>query len=337
MNKTLYCLLVTLFAAAVSVNAQFPQAERHQIKIDAAEKARMAKEKAERDRPVYPPARMNVDVQMVLTSTDRKDFADAKMAAVTKVADGDPLWLYIKFNGTLDRYVYRTTSPEGADRYILFFEMGSLGETAAKNHCIIDFNKADLSLTELKLNLSPGAAGHLRAVPIFLRNAADLKPGVWRNEIRLTDRPALPRGTTEYLAKTEITCDFSKSAGKYSSAVKNYSSMILRGSSDNGRIPPPGKFSSFALRSDLMTKLVSQGIRFSSIYFAGDGFIEYSDSPWSVRQFRTAYAVFTYTRGSDCLYGIAEITQNFDRGTNNYSSTDITLQKDLPTPCGAAK
>ena len=52
MKNMLYCLLVALFAAAVSVNAQFPQAQRHQIKIDAAEKARVAKEKAERDRPV---------------------------------------------------------------------------------------------------------------------------------------------------------------------------------------------------------------------------------------------------------------------------------------------
>src|SRR5580765_8360878 len=86
MKNTLFCLLVTLYIGAVSVNAQFPQAERHQIKIDAAEKAKAAKEKAERERPVYPPARMNVDVQMVLTSTERKDFADARTAAVTKVA-----------------------------------------------------------------------------------------------------------------------------------------------------------------------------------------------------------------------------------------------------------
>ena len=337
MKYIVYCVIVTILAA-FSVSAQFPQAERHRQKIEAGEKASAEKEKAEAaNRHAYPPARMNVDVQMVLTDAERKDFAAAKDAAVTRVADGDPLWLYVKFNGALDRYVYRTKSPEGADRYILFFEMGPLGETAVNHHYIIDFEKADLSLTELKISLSPGAAGHLRAVPIFLRNAASLKPGLWRNEIRLTNRPALPRGAAEYLAKTGITCDLSKGTGKYQGSLKNYPSMIIRGSSDNARIPPPGKVSSFALRSDLMTELAAQRIKPLSIYFAGDGFIEYSDNPFSVRQVRAIYAVFTYTRGSNCFYGIAEMAQKYDPGTNNYNSPEITLQKDNPTPCGASK
>ena len=85
-----------------------------------------------------------------------------------------------------------------------------------------------------------------------------------------------------------------------------------------------------------MTKLAAQGIKFLSIYFAGDGFIEYSDSPWSSGSSERLMPYSHTHAGSDCLYGIAEITQNFDRGTNNYS-THITLQKDLPTPCGALK
>jgi hypothetical protein len=337
MKSTLYCLIVTLFATAVSVNSQFPQADRRQINIDAAEKARAAKEKAERDRPVYPPARMNVDVQMILANTERKNFADAKTVAVTKVSDGDPLWLYVKFNGTLERYVFRTTTPEGADRYILFLEMGPFGETRARNHYIIDFERADLSLAELKINLSPGVVGHLRAVPIFLRNAADLRPGVWKNEIRLTDRPALPRGASGYLAKIQITEDLSKGLGKYPNIFRNYSSMVLRGSIDNWRIPPPGKFDNFSLRRNVITTLTAQGIRPLSVYFASDNWAEYSDSPLSVRQVRTVYAVFTYQRGSNCLYGIAEIDQNFDSGTNSYSGTEMTFQKDFPASCGTAK
>jgi hypothetical protein len=280
---------------------------------------------------------MNVDVQMVVTNTERKNFADARTVAVAKVSDGDPLWLYVKFNGTLERYVFRTTTPEGADRYILFFEMGRSGESTAKNHYIIDFEKADLSLTELKINLSPGAFGRLKAMPIFLRNAADLKTGIWKNEIRLTGKPELPRGQSEYLAKSPITYDFSKNVTKYPAILKNYESMVLRGSTDTGRIPPPGKFDNFSLRRDVITKLAAQGIRPSSVYFASDNWAEYSDSPSTVRQVRTVYAVFTYQSGGNCLYGIAEIDQNFDPGMNRYDTSEMTFQKDLPVPCGTAK
>ena len=98
MKYTIFCITLALLTAA-SIAAQFPQAERSRRRMEASEKAE--REKAKATRPAYPPAKMNIDVQMVLTNAERKDFAEAKTAAVTKVADGDPLWLYVKFNGTL--------------------------------------------------------------------------------------------------------------------------------------------------------------------------------------------------------------------------------------------
>jgi hypothetical protein len=302
--------------------------------MEASDKAE--NEKAKAKRPAYPPAKMNIDVQMVLTNTERRDFADAKALAVTKVTDGDPLWLYVKFNGTLERYVYRTDNPDN-ESYMLFLEIGPAGELTGKNHYILNFNRSDLALSELKISLSPGASGHLRSAPIFLRNATAFKAGLWRNEIRLTNRPALPRGPVDYLAKTEITYDLSKGAGKYPGLLKNYPSMIVRGSTDARLIPSPGQFSSAPLRNELDGKLSATGIKPISVYFAGDGWSEYSDSPLSVRQTRTTYAVFTYKSGTNCLYGIAEITQTYDPGTSGYGNTQITLQKDLPAPCGDAK
>ena len=335
MKYTIYCVILVLLSAA-SVAAQFPQAERQRRRMEASEKAEKEKEKAKTNSPAYPPAKMNIDVRMVLTNADRKDFADAKGLAVTKIVDGDPLWLYVKFNGTLERYVYRMDSPEG-ESYMLFLEIGPAGELTGKNHYILNFNKPDLALSELKISLSPGASGHLRSAPIFLRNAAGFKAGLWRNEIRLTNRPALPRGPGDYLAKTEITYDLSKSAGKYPGLLKNYPSMVIRGSTDGRLIPSPGQFSSAPLRNELITKLSAAGIKPISVYFVGDGWSEYSDSPLSVRQTRTTYAVFTYKNGTNCLYGIAEITQTYDPGAANYGNTQMTFQKDLPAPCGDAK
>ena len=333
MKYTIYCVILVALSAA-SIVAQFPQAERQRRRLEAGEKKE--KEKANANRPAYPPAKMNVDVQMVLTNTERKDFAHAKTSQATRIADGDPLWLYVKFNGPLERYVYRANGPDG-DTCVLFLEIGPLGELTGKNHYVINFDKADLAMTELKISLSPGSIGRLKSAPVFLRNAAAFKAGMWRNEIRLTNRPALPRGPNDYLAKAEITYDFSKGVGKYPAILKNYPSMVIRGSADTRMVPTPGKFSSAPLRNDLITKLATQGIKPISVYFVGDGWMEYSDSPLSVRQTRTVYAVFTYKSGASCLYGISEIVQTFDPATRGYGNTKMTLQKDLPAPCGDDK
>ena len=141
MKYTIYSVILFLLAAA-SIVAQFPQAEHQRRRMEASEKAE--KEKTKANSPTYPPAKMNIDVQMVLTNSERKDFADAKTAAVTKVADGDPLWLYVKFNGTLERYVYRSDSPDG-ESYMLFLEIGPAGELTGKNHYILNFDRSDLA------------------------------------------------------------------------------------------------------------------------------------------------------------------------------------------------
>ncbi len=338
-QAAIYILLVILSNAA-AVTAQTTQIERSRKRMEASSRASAESERAAREaarRPTYPPAKMNIDVQMALTTGEVKDFAEAKPLAVSQISDGDPLWLYIKFNGALERYVHRIEKAEGPEEYVLFVEIGPQGEMMAKNHYIINFEKADLKLTELKISLSPGANGHIRAMPIFLRNAAKLKPGRWHNEIRVTDRPALPRGPNEYLAKAGIFCDFSKGLNRYSSMMPQYDSMVIRGTTEIARLPIPGKFYDFELRGKVIAKLKAEGIKPTSVYFAGDGWAEYSDSSMNVRQSRNIFAVFKYTRVKNCLYGVAEIVQEFDPNTGGYGNSSISLQKDFPVPCTAIK
>jgi hypothetical protein len=208
-----------------------------------------------------------------------------------------------------------------------------MGEMTAKNHYILEFEKVDLTLSELKISLAPGAPGHIRAMPIFLRNAANLKSGMWNNEVRITDRPSLPRGPHDYLAKSNITLDFSKGLSKYPRMAAEYNSLVLRGTVDIRTVPTPGTYAEKMLRTDVIEKLAGEQIYPSTLYFAGDGWAEYSESPMAVRQYRNIFAAFLYKRGNDCLYGVAEVVQTYDPGTNGYGNTSITFQKDLKTVC----
>ena len=327
-------ILLALFITGLTgsfVFAQAPPGRAAKIEMKRADLERADREAA--NRPTFPPAKMNVDVQAVLTTLERKDFAEARLSAVSRVKDGDPLWLYVKFNGTLNRYVYRSSSPNGDERYVLFVEIGPQGEVTAKNHYVINFQKKDLKLAELKISLSPGAAGHIRAIPIFLRNTANLKTGIWNNEIRLTNNPSLPRGLNDYLAKTGVVLDLSVGPAKYPAMMPVYESMVLRGTADTTKLPLPGKFADAALRDEILSELGKSSIRPASFYFAGDGWSEYSDSPMSVRQFRNIFAVYIFVQGKDCFYGIARVVQKYDPGEDDYGNSNINLQKDVAIPC----
>lgn len=331
--------LAIIFAGSSYVLAQFPQMERSREKMEASERATAEKERAEKEeaanKPKWPPAKMNVDVQMVLTRLEYKTFAEAKPYAVSRVVDGDPLWLYVKFNGALERYVYTMREENGKQRYILFAEIGPQGDVTPRAHYLMEFDKEELKLPELKISLSPGKAGHNKSLPLFIKNAGNGKPGLWNNELRLTNFPALPRGLNDHLAKVGVVCDFTGGLVKYRKILGEYDSMTLRGTTDESRMPIVGKFDDPAVRTEVTSRLKAEGITISSLYFAADNWAEYSDIPYSLRQIRSVSAAFTYQNGKDCFYGVANVLQNFDAMNNRFGESTINLRKDIAIPCTA--
>lgn len=330
-----------IFAFAGSLFAQFPQMERMKDRIETSEKATAEKERARKEeaanKPKWPPAIMNVDVQMVLTRLEYKTFIEAKPFAVSRVVDGDPLWLYVKFNGALERYVYTMREENGKGRYILFAEIGPQGDVTARAHYLLEFDKEELKLTELKISLSPGKAGHNKSLPLFIKNAGNGKPGLWNNELRITNIPALPLGLNDHLAKVGVVCDFTGGLVKYRKILGEYDSIILRDTTDETKMPIAGKFDDPALRLEIMSKLRGEGITPSNLYFAGDNWTEYSDVPYTLRQVRTVSAALTYQIGKNCFYGVASVLQNYDAMNNRFGESTINLKKDLAIPCQQPK
>ncbi len=329
-------LVILTFGGALSAAGQFPQMkkveERRQAMI-AADEQRQKAEKEGKPSPIAPRPVMNVDVRMLLTKTEYKNFADAVAGTVKRFVDGDPVWLYVKFNGKLERYVHKVQLADGTERYLLYVEYGPQGDITAKGHETLEFGKDELALTELKLSLAPGKAGHNKSLAIYFKNVADGKPGLWNNEIRLADLSSFPRSPGDYLATTGFTSDFSKGLVKYPAGKTAFRSMVLRDTTDEGKLPVPGKFDNTAARADLVTRLAAEGIAPSKVYFSDDFWREYSDIPTSIRQYRAVTGTFLYRKGTVCLYGTADIKQAYDAMNDRFNESTIELQKDISIPC----
>ncbi len=344
--KKLALLSIILFALTSVTQAQIRQAqgktldERTKEKAEQVERTEQERRRFEAEQngtaPEVKPAVMNVDVQMALTKLESKNFAEAKANTSKEITDGDNLWLYVKFNGKLDRFVYRFQEDLG-ERYLLFVEYGPEGDTTAKSHQVLEFRKDDLNLTELKMSLSPGKAGNNRAIAIFTKNVAASKPGRWSNELRITNKAGFPRGINDYLAKAAFVCDFTRGLTKYPKMTATFESMVLRDSLDETKMPIAGTFDDQSVLISINERLTAEKITPIRIYFAGDNWLEYSDLPTAQRQFRTVTGVVTYRAGAKCLYGTATVLQVYNQAENRYGSSIIAFRKDILTTCDVAR
>jgi hypothetical protein len=338
--RILFIISILLFGSIGVLSQEFPQAERFKRRVEQSIKS---SEDREHDRrlaeagnlPVPKPAVMNVDVQIVLSKSDLKTFAEAKLAEAKKIADGEPLWLYAKFKSKLGDYVLTTRHPDDPERlrYTLFADIGPRGDVTAQNQYSIQFNKEDLAATELKINLAPGMFGRNKSIPVFLMTSGVVKPGVWNNEFRLTNTITMPRPLTANLATVPVTLDFAGGPTKYKKMDADYVSIILRGTSDLAKLPIAGNFFDENLRLRITEKLATENIKPERLYFSGDDWQEFSSFGLAMSKTRKVFATFTYREGERCMYGVAEVVENFDFMQAKFGEAEIKLQKDLPVNC----
>lgn len=341
MKKSAFLILILIFAGSLTASAQIERAERARDRIEQMRRAEDERNRR-REQPDNPSAIpkpraavMNVSVQTVLAKSEYKNFAEAKPNAATRVADGDTLWLYARFNGRLGDYVLTVPDVEepGRLRYLLYVEIGPQNDVMTLNQYVIEFRKEDLAAQELKMNLAPGLLGRNKSIPVFLMMTAAGRPGVWRNELRLTNTTAFPRALTDNLAKSEVTLDFTGGPAKYRAMESAYDSIVMRGTTDMSRMPVAGSFFDERLKSEIVARLASESIVPARLYFSADNWSEYASFSPAIKKSRKIFAAFTYQKAEACFYGVATVTQEFDAMKSAYGESAITLQKDFPIPC----
>ena len=343
MRKALLISFALMLMTSSRLYAQFPQLKKIREKQQISKQAELERESARREAetgkltsiPKPKAAVMNVDVQIVLSRGDYKTFADAKPNAINRITDGEPLWLYVKFNGKLGDYVLTRPSLDepGKLKYTLFAEIGPQGDITALNQYLLQFSSGELSATELKINLAPGLFGRNKSIPVFLSRAGGGRPGVWSSEFRITNSHAIPRGLNDHLAKSTFLLDLSGGPMKYSRMLADYDSIILRGTTDTAKMPIAGTFSNASIKGNVLARLRAEGIAPVKFFFSGDEWTENLPSMLNQKQSRKVFAVYTYQKAKDCFYGVAEIIQPYDGFAAKYTESSITLQKDFRIQC----
>ncbi len=317
---------------------------------------RMIRAAAERDRqtelarkaaiPKPKPAVMNVDVRVVFSQNEYKTFAEAQADAVDRIADGEPLWLYIQFRGKLGDYVYAEPIADepGRFRYMLFTEIGPQGDVTALTRYVLRFEPSELSARELKINLAPGIFGPVRSIPVWLKTADSARPGVWHNEFRISNSPTVPRGTNDFVAKSAVILDLSGSHTKYRQMWADYDSIMLRGTPDPLKLPVPGSFYDHAVQKEVETKLKASGIVPAKFYLSGNDWGQVAvsafalqDPAYTPRRERRIFATYTYQKYGSCAYGIAEVKQAYDEAASKFITSSIDLANDFPLYCELLK
>ena len=330
-----------LFLISGEITAQFPQMrraeERRQRAIEADEKRQRELEEARSSTalPKPKPAVLNQDVRIVLANRDVRSFAEASSNSIKKIADGESLWFYVKFKTRLGDYVRTLPDPENQPGliYRLYAEIAPQNDPTALGQYVLDFSKDDLELTELKINLSPGMPGRNAAIPIFLDVAATRRPGVWSNEFRLTNTTLIPRAATENLAIAIVVFEFPGRVTKYPKMREEFESMVLRGTTDVAALPIAGSFYSLPIKTKILARLKADGILPVRFYFPSDGWSEHGASMLFPEKQRKLYAAYTYKKGGNCFYGIAEFKQKFDSSAGLFVDDSIKMSIDFALPC----
>lgn len=340
MKKAVVLVFLLIVSGVIPGYGQIEQRRRQREKMQRAVQAERDRINASRGEqmtaiPKPKAAVMNVDVQVALAKTEHNSFAEAKPKAVNRISDGDVLWLYIKFNGKLGDYVMTSRDPEnpGSLHYRLYAEIGPQGDISALSRIPMKFTKEDLELKELKINLAPGLHGRNRSIPVFLDTAGNGKPGLWNNEFRLTNTPAIPRSLDDNLAKMPIVLDFTRGTDRYRQMETEYDSIVLRGSTDARKMPIPGRFVNDDLKSRIVTNIRFEGIKPVRVYFSGDAWAENASFGVGSHRSRKIFATYTYQKGKSCFYGLAAVEEPYDFVHSKFGEAEIKLQNDFPIPC----
>lgn len=339
--KRALLLVSFLFLISGEITAQFPQMrrteERRQRAIEADEKRQRELEESRSSTalPKPKPAVLNQDVRIVLANRDVRSFAEASNNQVKKIADGESLWLYVKFKTKLGDYVLTLPDPENQPglMYRLYAEIAPQNDPTALGQYVLQFSKEDLEKTELKINLSPGMPGRNAAIPIFLDVAATRRPGVWSNDFRLTNTTLIPRAATENLAIANVVFEFPGRVTKYPGLRDDFESMVLRGTTDLAALPIIGSFYSLPIKTTIVARLKAVGITPVRFYFASDNWSEHGASMLFPEKRRTVYAAYTYRKSEDCFYGVAEFKQKFDSSAGQFVDDSIKFANDLAIEC----
>lgn len=236
--------------------------------------------------------------QAVITKEPCVDFSAAKAKAVTKVKDGDPVYLNVQFPNGVEAHLTTWDGSPDSDIYgkkVLYLEIGEAGGGSAWDYAFIWPLADEMNGNFLCVGLAP-----CRATPVWrglwLKTVGEGAPGVWRNELRIYDKGDDGSEDRRLVAVAPLTADVGSGIKKYAAQHADYKARFAAGDVAFNAPSPRGKLvDKEAIKAAMSEAAGYMDGKPEGAYFTEPGWYIHRDT-WGDLDYHFAMAALFYAR-----------------------------------------
>jgi hypothetical protein len=236
--------------------------------------------------------------EAVVTKVQVKSFEEAKSKAVKSVNDGDPVWLWIRFQNPVETYLAKW---EFGGKYldVLYFVVGPEGDAGTKfNDGFIIPKQSDLKGKVISVNLAPGELAEMN-LGAWMKTVGNGSSGKWNNEIRIfkLDDPKTKGTAGTLIATAPLTADVNSGGPKYKAMFRDYEKRWDEGDPSFNKAPEKGGLSEKALTPQIMKQTSDKfGVKSEAFYFIAPSWYDEKDALGRLVE-QHAFGVVYYQKG----------------------------------------
>jgi hypothetical protein len=219
--------------------------------------------------------------EAVVTKVQVKTFDEAKSKAVKSVNDGDPVWLWIRFQNPVETYLAKWEFG-GKELDVLYFEIGPEGSPKTTfNDGFIIPKQSELKGHAISVNLAPGELAEMN-LGAWMKTVGNGSSGKWNNEIRVykLDDPRTKGTAGKTLVVTApLTADVNSGASKYKAMYRDYEKRWDAGDPSFNKAPERGGLVERALTPVILKQTSDTfGVKSEAFYFIAPGWYDEKDA-----------------------------------------------------------
>lgn len=270
---------------------------------------------------------------------------EAKAKAITKVKDGDSLWMFVQLAHPLKNYAFTddmVKQHHPAAPHMIIIGIGPADDKETEwGQEEIYLDKTELESDFFCLNLAPGMPGRNKSSDVFLNLIANGSPGVWTNSIRVyaptnereeTDFGSRPKKI--YLAEAPVTIDVSEGIDNYCQQKNNYHYIKERGTAAENKIPVEGKFTDNHIKEIMLEAVRNKNIEPLKFYFTSDDWTVQANWSSGLPEWQSVFAAVIYKDGDECKFAEVGVSYKYNPLTTQWSDLYPPVVKDgFPIDC----
>ncbi|MBS1210915.1 MAG: hypothetical protein H6R19_3313, partial [Proteobacteria bacterium] len=251
--------------------------------------------------------------ELVISNVKPSSLADAWAHRVTRVKDGEPVYLYLKLPKPVEQYVFTwnlTGTSQFANRKALGIQIVPIDQpddvpaTLEENFLPTD---AELKATEILIEMAPGELRPL-SVDGWLRLVGGGRAGTWPNEFRIYSRD-MNNLTTTILARAPLTASVEGGVAKYKAQLDAFKARQAAGDPSFNTIPSRGALVDVAAEkkaAESATKVSGQ--KYDKFFLTGDVWWENRNALGQLEKHNTS-ALGLYKAGAKCMAAIVNVNR----------------------------